>query len=118
MMDLDSMSVFMAQAPAQPAPAPGAQPGMGDLLKGPMVPMLIMMAGLLYIMHRSQTKKAREHAELLKTVKTGDKILTSGGILATVITVKDKSATVRSADAKLEISKSAIAEIVERAGQP
>ena len=54
----------------------------------------------------------------LKAVKAGDKIVTSGGVLAVVVTVKDKTLTVRSADAKFEIIKSAVAEITERGGEP
>jgi hypothetical protein len=34
------------------------------------------------------------------------------------VTVKEKTLTIRSADAKLEITKSAIAEITERSGEP
>jgi preprotein translocase subunit YajC len=54
---------------------------------------------------------------LLKAVKPGDKVITSGGILGVVITVKEKTVSIRSADAKLEITKSAIAEITERGGE-
>jgi len=44
----------------------------------------------------------------------GNRVLTSSGIVATVLTVKDESLTARSADTKLEILKSAVAEITER----
>ena len=54
---------------------------------------------------------------MLKAVKPGDKVITSGGILGVVITVKEKTVSIRSADAKLEITKSAIAEITERGGE-
>ena len=66
---------------------------------------------------RPQQKKQKAHAELLKTVRPGDKIVTSGGVIAVVITVKEKSLSVRSADAKFEITKSAVAEITERSGE-
>jgi len=52
---LNNIYVMLAQA----APGP-AQPGPGDLLRGPLVPMIIMMAALFYIMHRSSSKKAKE----------------------------------------------------------
>ena len=71
---------------------------------------------VMFWMSRSQSKKAREHTELLKTLKSGDKVVTSGGILGVVITVKDKSVTVRSGDTKFELLKSAVSEITERAG--
>jgi preprotein translocase subunit YajC len=70
-----------------------------------------------FLLIRPQQKKAKEHTEMLKTVKAGDKIVTSGGVVAVVITVKDKTLNVRSGDAKFEITKSAVAEITERGGE-
>ena len=54
---------------------------------------------------------------MLKSVKLGDKVATSGGIVGTIISVREKNVTLRSADAKLEITKAAIAEITERGGE-
>jgi len=81
-----------------------------------MLPMLVLMVVMIGFMFFSQSKKAKQHAQLLKTLKSGDKVLTSAGIIATVVTVKDNTVTIRSADAKLELTKSAIAEITERGG--
>lgn len=79
--------------------------------------MLALMGVMFYfVLIRPQQKKAKEHAALMKALKPGDKVLTSGGILATVITVKEKTVSLRSADSKLEVLKSAISEITERAG--
>ena len=77
---------------------------------------LILFMGVMmyFLMFRPQQKKAREHAELLKTIKNGDKIVTSSGILGTIIGVKDKSVSIRSADTKLEVLKSSISAITER----
>ena len=77
--------------------------------------MMAFMAVMMYLLlFRPQQKKAREHAALLKTIKSGDRIVTSGGILGVVIGVKDKSVSIRSADTKLEVLKSSVSEIVER----
>ena len=76
--------------------------------------MLFMALAMYLLMFRPQQKKAREHAQLLKTIKNGDRIVTSGGILGVVVGIKDKSVSIRSADTKLEVLKSAVAEIVER----
>ena len=113
-MHLMNLSVMLADAAA---PAATQQPGPADLLRGPIVPLVIIMAGFLYITSRSQKKKAREHEEKIKSLKSGDKIVTSSGIIATVVTVKDTSVSVRSADSKLEITKGAITDILERAGE-
>ena len=53
---------------------------------------------------------------MLKNLKSGDKVVTAGGIVGIVITVKDKTVSLRSADAKMEITKSSVAEIIESSG--
>ena len=81
-----------------------------------MVPLLVMLFVFYFIFIRPQQRKAREHDLLIKTIRTGDKVLTSSGILGTVVGVKDRSVSIRSADAKLEVLKSAVTEITERSG--
>ena len=82
-----------------------------------MVPLALLVAVFYFALIRPQQKKAKEHAALLKAVRAGDKIVTSSGIVAIVVTVKEKTLTIRSADAKFEITKAAIAEITERSGE-
>jgi len=83
-----------------------------------MVPLVLLVVVFYFVLIRPQQKKAKQHQELLKTLRPGDKVLTSGGVVGTVITVKDKVVTVRSADSKLEITKGAVSEIMERSGEP
>lgn len=78
--------------------------------------MAFMALAMYLLMFRPQQKKAREHAEMLKTIKNGDKVVTSGGVLGVVVGLKEKSVSIRSADAKLEVLKSSVTEIVERGG--
>ena len=94
---------------------PGTQPNpTGEILKtfGPLAFLCVIF---YFILIRPQQKKAKEQAELIKALRPGDKVLTSSGILGVVVGVKDKSVSIRSADAKLEILKSAVTEITERA---
>jgi preprotein translocase subunit YajC len=111
-MDLNWTATILAMAPA-PGP-PGTAPNpTGQTLQFVLM-MGVMVVMFYFVLIRPQQKKAREHAELLKSVKPGDRIVTSSGIVAIVITVKEKTLSIRSADAKLEITKGAIAEITER----
>jgi preprotein translocase subunit YajC len=81
------------------------------------VGMLVIMVVMFYfVLIRPQSKKAKDHAQMLKSVRPGDKIVTSGGVVGVVLSVKEKTLSVRSADAKLEVTKAAIAEITERGG--
>lgn len=101
--------VGFAPAPTQPGQSP---PPMWTSL----VPLVLLVVVFYFALIRPQQKKAKDHAKLLQGLRPGDKIVTSGGLVAIVITVKERTVTVRSADSKLEIAKSAVAEITERSG--
>jgi preprotein translocase subunit YajC len=110
-MHLMNISAILAMG--QP-PQPG-QPAQSPLVM--MVPMGLLFVIFYFVLIRPQQKKAKQQTEMLKTIKSGDKIVTASGIIATVVTVKEDSVSIRSADAKLEITKGAIAEIRERSGE-
>ncbi len=77
---------------------------------GYLVPMLVIM---YFLMIRPQQKKAKEQALLLTKLKSGDRVVTSSGIVGTITAVKDKTVTVRTAgDTKLEFTKGSVTEIV------
>lgn len=80
------------------------------------VPLILLMVVFYFLLIRPQQKKAKAHAEMLKTLKSGDKVLCSGGIIGTVVSVKDETVTIRTADAKIEILKSAVSQIIEEKG--
>ncbi len=96
------------------APPPGTQPNpTGSMFQ--MLGMVVFFIVVMYfIMIRPQHKKAREHDQLLKSLKPKDKIVTSGGVVGIVVSVGERSVTIRSADTKLEVLKSAVTEITER----
>jgi len=96
------------------AQLPGTQPNpTGQMLQ--MLGMVVFFIVVMYfIMIRPQQKKAREHDQLLKSLKPKDKIVTSGGVVGIVVSVGERSVTIRSADTKLEVLKSAVTEITER----
>ena len=82
-----------------------------------MVPLALIVVVMYFALIRPQQKKTKEHAALMKSIRPGDKIVTTSGIIAVVVTVKEKSLSIRSSDAKLEITKSAVAEVIERSGE-
>ena len=104
-MQLNSLSVFLAQA--APAGAPQQNPIMAFL------PMVLLVVVFYFILIRPQQKRAKEQRKLLEALKSGDKVITSAGIIGEVITVKDKTVSLRSADAKLEVTKDSVVAITE-----
>ena len=111
---MDFANLIAIIALSAPPQQPGTQPNpQGQLIQ--MVGTMALLGVVFYmLLIRPQQKKTKEHDQLLKTLQAGDKIVTTGGIIAVVVTVKEKSVTIRSADAKMEITKSSVGEVLER----
>ena len=112
---MNLLNVGAMLAMGQPA-APGTQPDPRGQALYTVLMLVIMVVMFYFVLIRPQSKKAKDHAEMLKTVKAGDKVVTSGGVVGVVVTVKDKTLSIRSADSKFEVTKAAITEITERSG--
>ena len=110
-----NLNTYFALLAMGPAPQPGQQEDpKAAMLK--MVGMMVVMGLVMYfIMIRPQRVRQKQLEALLKSVKPGDKILTASGIVGVVISVKDKTVTLRSGETKLEVLKSAVSEITEKA---
>jgi preprotein translocase subunit YajC len=106
--------LVLADAAAAPATtsttAPAAQQGSPF---GLFVPIALMFVIVYFMMLRPQSQQRKQQAKLLETLKSGDKIVTSSGIVGTVITVKDNTVSLRSADAKMEVTKASVVQILE-----
>lgn len=77
--------------------------------------MIVFMVVIFWVLLiRPQQKKAREQADLLKTLKAGDKVATTAGILGIITSVRDDAITLRSGETKLELQKASVTQILER----
>ena len=76
-------------------------------------PMILLIIVFYFILIRPQQRRAKQQSQLLKNLKSGDKVVTSSGIVGLVITVKDKTVSLRSADAKMEVTKASVTEILD-----
>ena len=78
---------------------------------GSTVIMMVVMLGVFYFMLiRPENKRKKEAEQMRSSVKTGDKITTIGGIIGTVVHVKDDKIVIEtSADqVRMELAKWAI----------
>lgn len=82
-----------------------------------MFPLFLLLFAFYFAILRPQQKRQKALDMMLKSVKAGDKVTTSGGIIGVVVTVKERTVSIRSADTKLEVLKTAISEITEREGE-
>ena len=95
--------VLMASS-AQPGGAQQANPLFA------MLPFVLMFVVFYFLLIRPQKKRQTEHQQMLTTLKKGDKVITTGGLLGTIMGVKDKTVVLKVGDGetKVEYLKSAI----------
>jgi preprotein translocase subunit YajC len=97
-----------------PPPNPNQPPAVQFISS--ILPFLLIFVVFYFMLIRPQQKKQKEMQRMIESLKSGDKIVTNGGILGTVTNVKDKTVIVRIADnVKIEILRSAVQTVTQRA---
>jgi preprotein translocase subunit YajC len=102
------MTILAQAAPTSPTAAPGAPPSWLQF-----APMILLVVVFYFILIRPQQKRAKELARLVSGLKAGDKVETASGIRGLVIAVRDNTVTLKSMDAKLEVTKASVTQILE-----
>jgi len=79
-------------------------------LSSPLIMLVIMIAVFYFMLIRPENKRKKEAENMRSSVKEGDKITTIGGIVGTVVNVKDDKIVLEtSADqVRIEMTKWAI----------
>ena len=78
--------MLISPAYAQDAAAAG---GMGLVMQ--ILPLILIFVVFYFLLIRPQQKRQKEHREMMSKLKRGDRVLTAGGIIATVTRVKEGS---------------------------
>ena len=88
------------------------QSGAGGLIQ--LMPILLIILVFYFLIIRPQQKRQRQLQETIANLKIGDRIVTNGGVIGVITTVRDTSFLIRSADKSiLEIARTSIAGIDE-----
>ncbi|MFT6561829.1 MAG: preprotein translocase subunit YajC [Limisphaerales bacterium] len=93
--------ILLAQSP---------QPQAGPM--GMIVPMILMVVIFYFLLIRPQQKKAKEHTKMVNALKSGASVVTRGGVVGTVQSVKDATVSIRSLESKFEVEKHAIERVI------
>ena len=82
----------------------------GGGFAGMIFPLVLMLAVFYFMLIRPENKRKKEAEQMRSAVKTGDKITTIGGVVGTVVSVKDDKIVLEtSADqVRIEFAKWAI----------
>ncbi len=81
------------------APAPAGSGSTAAPLAGPdlnpppsnplgMLPFLLLLAAMYFFIFAPQMKRNKLHQKLLKELKSGDEVMTTGGLFGTIVQVK------------------------------
>jgi preprotein translocase subunit YajC len=75
-----------------------------------LLPFIFLIAIMYFVIIRPQQKEAKQRQEMIDALKKGDKIITSGGIIATVHKVEEKFLSVKlNENVIVKITKDAVA---------
>ena len=69
------------------AQAAGGAPAGFDFIS--LMPLVLIFVVFYFLLIRPQQKKMKSHRDMIGGVKRGDKVLTGGGIIGTVVKVED-----------------------------
>ena len=77
---------------------------------GQFIPLILIFVIFYFFLIRPQQKKVKEHKLMVESLKRGDKVITSGGIVGTVERIIDNEKV------EVQISQNVIVEIVRSTG--
>ena len=79
------------------------------------LPLIFLFVIFYFMLIRPQQQKQKQHADMIAKLEKNDEVITVGGVHATVISVGDKTATLRIADnVKIEIEKASITQVTKK----
>lgn len=103
------MKTFELLAMAPPPSGGGA----GDQLFSTLIMFALIIGIFYFLILRPQQKRQKERQKLLEAVKKGDKVITAGGLHATVAGLDEKTVLLQVADnVKMKFDRTAVATII------
>ncbi|MEX2034341.1 MAG: preprotein translocase subunit YajC [Xanthobacteraceae bacterium] len=72
-----------------PAFAQAASPFGGDNMLVSLLPFILIFVIMYFLILRPQQKRSKQHQEMVKNVRRGDTVVTSGGLVGKVTKVID-----------------------------
>ena len=80
------------------------------------MPLVLIFVVFYFLLIRPQQKKMKAHRELIAALKRGDKVLTAGGIIGTVVKVEDDNTLLVeiAKDIRVRVARSTISELLDK----
>jgi preprotein translocase subunit YajC len=94
--------------------SPGGGGGQGSSIMS-FLPIILIFVIFYFLLIRPQQKRSKEHRTLLENIKTGEYVLTSGGIYGKITGIKDNIITLEISDkVRVKINRGNIAGVVKQ----
>lgn len=85
--------------------------GLGGIF-GALMPLMLIFVIFYFLLILPQRKKQKTHAEMVKNLKNGDKVITTGGVYGTVTKLKGNYVEIEIASqVKIRIQRSCVSQL-------
>ncbi len=96
--------------------SPSAEGSSGPPALLSFLPLVLIIGVFYFLLIRPQQKQQKQRKVMIEAIKKGDRILTNGGLYATVLNVKEEIIVANIADGvKVEFSRQAVSGVVKEA---
>jgi len=94
----------------------GGESGGGQGGFGAFIPLILMFAIFYFLLIRPQQKKAKQHKQVLSSIKKGDRVVSSGGLHGVVTGLTDDVVIMEIAPKiRVKVSRGSIAGVLGKA---
>jgi preprotein translocase subunit YajC len=81
-----------------------------------LMPIVLMVAVFYFLLLAPQQRRQKKWQAMVNELKTGDKVITNGGLRGTIISIKDDAVQLRVPpdNLRLEVARSSIASVAKQ----
>jgi preprotein translocase subunit YajC len=81
----------------------------GGLSRGWIIQLVLIVAIFYFVLVMPQRREAKRHREMLETLRPGDAVVTSGGLIGEIVQLKAAQVTLKTGAARVGGERSRIA---------
>ncbi|AMW33294.1 preprotein translocase subunit YajC [Fervidobacterium islandicum] len=108
------MKLVFAGAPDAGAASTGTQTSASGAMMQMLIMLLIFFAMMYFLVILPQRRREKEFKQMIESLKKGDTIITTGGVVGRIVDIKKDVVKIKSANStELEIHKAYIAKVIK-----
>lgn len=76
-----------------------------------IIQLVLIVAIFYFLLIMPQRREQKRHREMIAALKPGDEVVTMGGLVGDIVTVKDDRVTLKTGDARVVVERARIARL-------